>query len=148
MIMRNTSENAMNSTQPSRTFTKILKEAQKHWTELEYDPKAKMARGALYDNERLIIAVLSFDESRGRLTLTARLPLVKELNMPIMRRVLRYQNNHRQFSGSLAIDEECHIASVWANAVVYTKIPSKAVDSVFKDTNMLLKDAELNDLLN
>jgi len=46
-------------------------QAQAFWTELESDPAAKIARGALVANGELIVAVLSFDDSEDRLTLTA-----------------------------------------------------------------------------
>lgn len=131
-----------------KIFTQILHEAQKHWSEIEYDPVAKTARGALVNGDRLIVAVLSFDDSENHLTLTTRLPVKRELNMPAMLQVLRYQNHHRNLCSFLIVDDECSIASIEANTRVYENELSLYVAGIFKDTYTLLKDEELNELLN
>lgn len=132
----------------SKLFTKILHEAQKHWCEIEYDPAAKTARGTLRNGNRLIIAVLSFNDVENHLTLTTRLPVNRELDMLTMRQVLRYQNHHRNNSAFLTVDDECRIASIWSDSIVYEGKLSLSVDCIFNNTCTLLKDQGLNEILN
>lgn len=131
-----------------KIFTNILHEAQNHWTELESYPAEKTARGALQRGNELVTAVLSFDSLEENVTLTARLPVNKEINFSTMRQVLRYQNHHRKRSAFLAVDDECNIASVWSKSSVQKDKLSQAVDCIFKDTCKLLEDEGLKELLN
>ena len=62
----------------SKLFTKITHEAQNHWREIENNPATKTARGALIADDKAIIALLSFDDTKKQLSLTARLPVKKE----------------------------------------------------------------------
>lgn len=144
MIMKNIQTE---SNEYSRIFTRILHAAQNHWTEIERNPEAKTARGTLQNGDELIIAVLSLDNADKHLTLTVRQPVNKELDMPTMRQVLRYQNHHRNHA-FLAVDDECHIASVWSESLVCEDRTSMAVDCVFKSTSKLLRDNELKEILN
>ncbi|MFA6186464.1 MAG: hypothetical protein WC770_04525 [Phycisphaerae bacterium] len=132
----------------SKLFTNITHEAQNHWREIEASPTTKTARGALVTDDKAIIALLSFDNTKKQLSLTAKLSVKKELDTAALRQIIKYQSQHQHLCSFITVDDEFKMVTITANAPVYESKSSIAVTCIFNAACAILNDNELNELLN